>query len=52
VAQDYRALILGRALEKPFETIWDGERYQRFRAAFESDTTPDPCRGCGFLWSI
>jgi MoaA/NifB/PqqE/SkfB family radical SAM enzyme len=52
VARDYRALILGHAFEDRFETIWDGERYQRFRAAFESDTPPDPCRGCGLLWSI
>jgi len=52
VAKDYRALILGHALEEPFETIWNGERYQRFRADFESDTPPDPCRGCGLLWSI
>jgi MoaA/NifB/PqqE/SkfB family radical SAM enzyme len=41
VASDYRALILGH-----------GERYQRFRRQFESDTPPDPCRGCGRLWSL
>ena len=52
VARDYRALILGSAFMERFATIWDGERYQRFRAAFESDTPPDPCRGCGRLWSI
>jgi MoaA/NifB/PqqE/SkfB family radical SAM enzyme len=52
VARDYRALILGHAFEDRFATIWDGERYQRFRAEFESDTPPDPCRGCGLLWSI
>jgi len=52
VAKDYPALILGDAFAEPFATIWDGERYQRFRTAFESDTPPDPCRGCGLLWSI
>jgi radical SAM protein with 4Fe4S-binding SPASM domain len=52
VAQDYRALILGNAASEPFEKIWNGERYQQFRADFESDTPPDPCRGCGLLWSI
>jgi MoaA/NifB/PqqE/SkfB family radical SAM enzyme len=52
VARDYRELILGEAFEQPFERIWDGERYQRFRAQFESDTPPDPCRGCGLSWSI
>jgi MoaA/NifB/PqqE/SkfB family radical SAM enzyme len=52
VARDYRALILGNAITERFEAIWDGERYQRFRTDFESDTPPDPCRGCGRLWSL
>jgi radical SAM protein with 4Fe4S-binding SPASM domain len=52
VAKDYRGLILGNAFTERFEAIWDGERYQRFRTDFESDTPPDPCRGCGRLWSI
>jgi hypothetical protein len=52
VATDYRRLILGNAFEERFEAIWDGDRYQRFRTAFESDSPPDACRGCGLLWSI
>jgi len=52
VAKDYRGLILGNAFTERFDAIWDGERYQRFRTDFESDTPPDPCRGCGRLWSI
>jgi MoaA/NifB/PqqE/SkfB family radical SAM enzyme len=52
VAKDYRGLILGNAFTERFEAIWDGDRYQRFRIDFESDTPPDPCRGCGRLWSI
>ena len=52
VAKDYRGLILGNAFTERFEGIWDGERYQRFRTDFESDTPPDPCRGCGRLWSL
>ena len=52
VARDYDGLVLGNALAAPFGEIWNGERYQRFRAQFESDTPPDPCRGCGSLWSI
>jgi MoaA/NifB/PqqE/SkfB family radical SAM enzyme len=52
VVRDYGGLILGHAFTEPFETIWDGERYQRFRTDFESDTPPDACRGCGRLWSI
>lgn len=52
VARDYQALILGNALADPFADIWNGERYRRFRNAFESESPPDPCRGCGRLWSI
>lgn len=52
VARDYHGLVLGNAFSQPFEAIWDGERYRRFRTDFESDTPPDACRGCGRLWSI
>jgi radical SAM protein with 4Fe4S-binding SPASM domain len=52
VARDYSELILGNAFSERFEQIWDGERYQQFRTDFESDRPPDPCRGCGRLWSI
>jgi MoaA/NifB/PqqE/SkfB family radical SAM enzyme len=52
VARDYDALILGQAFAEPFADIWNGERYRRFRNEFESERPPDPCRGCGLLWSI
>jgi MoaA/NifB/PqqE/SkfB family radical SAM enzyme len=52
VARDYQALILGRAFAEPFADIWNGEPYRRFRNDFESESPPDPCRGCGLLWSI
>jgi MoaA/NifB/PqqE/SkfB family radical SAM enzyme len=52
VAKDYSALILGNAFHDRFAAIWNGERYQRFRAQFESSRPPDACRGCGLLWSI
>jgi MoaA/NifB/PqqE/SkfB family radical SAM enzyme len=51
-AKDYRGLILGNAFTRPFVEIWNGEQYQEFRNRFESDTPPDPCHGCGRLWSI
>ncbi len=51
-AKDYAGLILGNALEQSFAEIWNGERYRRFRTDFETDVPPDPCRGCGRLWSI
>jgi MoaA/NifB/PqqE/SkfB family radical SAM enzyme len=52
VARDYEALILGHAFAESFAEIWNGERYRRFRSDFESESPPDPCRGCGLLWSI
>jgi MoaA/NifB/PqqE/SkfB family radical SAM enzyme len=51
-AKDYSGLILGNAFTQPFVNIWNGERYREFRIRFESDEAPDPCRGCGRLWSI
>ena len=48
----YRQLVLGNALTDGFAHIWNGERYQQFRQDFESDVAPDPCRGCGLLWSF
>jgi MoaA/NifB/PqqE/SkfB family radical SAM enzyme len=52
VARDYAGLILGNAFGERFEDIWDGARYQQFRTDFETTRAPDPCRGCGRLWSI
>jgi MoaA/NifB/PqqE/SkfB family radical SAM enzyme len=51
-ATDYQGAVLGNALTDDFASIWNGERYQRFRTDFESESAPDPCRGCGLLWSI
>lgn len=52
VARDYRALVLGNAFRERFADIWNGDRYRKLRTDFESDAPPDPCRGCGLLWSI
>ncbi len=52
VARNYQALILGNALVDSFADIWNGERYREFRINFESAKPPDPCRGCGLMWSI
>jgi MoaA/NifB/PqqE/SkfB family radical SAM enzyme len=51
-ARNYAGLILGNAFRESFAEVWNGERYQRFRTQFESREAPDPCRGCGRLWSI
>lgn len=52
VAKSYRHLVLGNAFSTDFTHVWNGERYQQFRQDFESDVPPDPCRGCGSLWSF
>jgi len=51
-ARNYSGLILGNAFTQQFEEIWNGERYREFRRRFEGEDAPDPCRGCGRLWSI
>jgi len=50
--KSYRNLVLGNAFTTGLAQIWNGERYQQFRRDFESDVAPDPCRGCGWLWSF
>ena len=35
-----------------FADISNGERYRRFRINFESTELPEPCRGCGLMWSL
>jgi MoaA/NifB/PqqE/SkfB family radical SAM enzyme len=50
-ARNYAGLILGNAVQESFVEIWNGERYRRFRTQFETHEAPDPCRGCGRLWS-
>jgi radical SAM protein with 4Fe4S-binding SPASM domain len=50
--KNYRRLVLGNAFTTDFAHVWNGEHYQQFRQDFESDVAPDPCRGCGWLWSF
>jgi len=50
--KSYRNLVLGNAFTTGLAQIWNGERYQQFRRDFESDCAPDPCHGCGWLWSF
>jgi MoaA/NifB/PqqE/SkfB family radical SAM enzyme len=44
--------VLGNVFEQPFAEIWNGPRYQSFRAAFDSDEPWDQCAGCGSKWSL
>jgi MoaA/NifB/PqqE/SkfB family radical SAM enzyme len=49
--KNYGRLVLGNAFTTDFAQVWNGARYQQFRQDFESAVAPDPCRGCGWLWS-
>ncbi len=51
-AEKYEKALLGNVFEEDFLSIWNGERYQRFREQFAGDVAPDPCQGCGSLWSV
>ena len=49
---DYPGLILGNVFRTPLEEIWNGDAYQRFRAALQSDTPWEACDRCGVYWSL
>ncbi len=48
----YDAFTLGDATQQTLREIWNGERYQDFRAALLSDAPPAACAGCGLRWSL
>ncbi len=51
-AREYKEeRVLGNIFQEPIADIWQGERYQEFRAAFESDTPARHCSQCGLNWS-
>jgi MoaA/NifB/PqqE/SkfB family radical SAM enzyme len=43
--------VLGNVFDQPIEDVWQGNRYQSFRRAFESDRPPAHCSQCGLNWS-
>jgi MoaA/NifB/PqqE/SkfB family radical SAM enzyme len=48
----YDSFTLGDATQETLRNIWNGERYQGFRAALLSDKPPAACAGCGLRWSL
>lgn len=51
-AREYREeRVLGNVFQQPIEEIWQGERYEAFRRAFESDHPARHCSQCGLNWS-
>ena len=52
ITEDYEGIILGNLYRQPLEEIWWGRHYREFRSAIQTDTPPEPCRGCGVKWSL
>jgi MoaA/NifB/PqqE/SkfB family radical SAM enzyme len=51
-AREYKEQrVLGNVFQQPMIDIWQGERYQAFRDAFESDHPARHCSQCGLNWS-
>ncbi|GER88615.1 hypothetical protein KDW_27770 [Dictyobacter vulcani] len=51
-AKEYREeRVLGNIFQESIEQIWNGERYNDFRRAFESDHPARHCAQCGVNWS-
>jgi MoaA/NifB/PqqE/SkfB family radical SAM enzyme len=47
----YEERVLGNVFQESIEQIWNGERYNAFRRAFESDSPARHCSQCGVNWS-
>lgn len=51
-AREYKEeRVLGNIFQESIEDIWNGERYNNFRQAFESDHPARHCSQCGLNWS-
>jgi MoaA/NifB/PqqE/SkfB family radical SAM enzyme len=48
----YDSFTLGDATQQSLREIWNGPRYQAFRADLLSDTPPRACASCGLRWSL
>ncbi len=48
----YENYTLGDATQESLRDIWNGPRYQAFRAGLLSDAPPQACANCGLRWSL
>ena len=48
----YENYTLGDATQQTLREIWNGQAYQDFRGALQSDAPPRSCAGCGLRWSL
>jgi hypothetical protein len=51
-AVGYENYTLGDATQQTLREIWNGQAYQRYRAALHSDAPPKSCASCGLRWSL
>jgi len=49
---DYESLKLGNVFERPFDEVWNDERYRLWRERLLSDDPHPACVGCGVHWSL
>ena len=48
----YENYTLGDATQSTLREIWNGDAYQNFREALQSDAPPKSCQSCGLRWSL
>ena len=48
----YEGMVLGNVFEETVEQIWNGARYQSWRAGMLEERPPEACAGCGAGWSL
>ena len=48
----YEGIVLGNAFEHSLEEIWNGPRYQSWRAAMLDGQPPAACANCGSAWAL
>jgi MoaA/NifB/PqqE/SkfB family radical SAM enzyme len=48
----YEGLVLGNAFRQTLEEIWNGPRYQRWRARMLEGEPPAACAKCGSAWAL
>ena len=51
-ARGYENYTLGDATQQDLREIWNGVKYQDFRASLLGETPPKPCENCGLRWSL
>jgi MoaA/NifB/PqqE/SkfB family radical SAM enzyme len=52
ITTHYEGIVLGNLFEQSLEDVWWGDRYLGFRDALQTESPPEPCRGCGVKWSL